>query len=76
MLYEDITCVYRKIHVVIVYVILRLKIAKLSYIENTIFLSSLNISLIKENKWKNIGYNINYIKVFEWSSEDSSPYMN
>jgi nitrous oxidase accessory protein NosD len=57
-------------------VILRLEITKLSYIENAIFWSSLNISLIKENKWENIRYNINYIKVFEWSSEDSSPYMN
>jgi len=76
MLYEEITCVYRKTHMVIVYVILRLEITKLSYIENAIFWSSLNISLIKENKWENIRYNINYIKVFEWSSEDSSPYMN
>jgi len=65
MLYEDITCVYRKTNIVIVYVILRFEITKLSYIENTIFLSSLNISFIKENKWENIGYNINYIKVFE-----------
>jgi len=72
MLYEEITCVYRKTHMVIVYVILKLEIAKLSYIENAIFWSSLNIFLIKEKKRENIGYNINYIKVFEWSSEDSS----
>jgi hypothetical protein len=52
MLYEEITCVYRKTHMVIVYVILKLEIAKLSYIENAIFWSSLNIFLIKEKRGK------------------------
>jgi hypothetical protein len=34
ILYRDITYVYRKAHVTIVQVILRLEIIKLSYIEN------------------------------------------
>jgi len=32
--------------------------------------------LDKCNKWADIGCNINYMKVFEWSIEDSSPFMN
>jgi hypothetical protein len=38
---------------------------KLSYIENIMFWSGLYVALIKGNKWANIIYNMNYIKIFQ-----------
>jgi len=43
---------------------------KLSYIENIMFWSRLYVALIKGNKWANIIYNMNYIKIFEWLRDD------
>jgi len=37
ILYEEITCVYGNAYVIIMQVILRLEITKLSYIENVMF---------------------------------------
>ena len=39
ILYEKITCDHEKVYVMVMYVILRLEITKLSYIENVNFLS-------------------------------------
>jgi hypothetical protein len=36
----------------------------------------LHVVLIKDNKRVDIEYNMNYMKVFEYSKEDSSSYMN
>ena len=63
--YAKITYVYRKAHVTVVYVILRLEITKLSYICSVMLWSWLHIVLIKGNKWADIKYRINYINVFE-----------
>jgi hypothetical protein len=57
--YEEITCVYRKAHMIVMQVIFRLKITKLSYVW-------LYVVIIKDNKRLDIIYNMNYIKVFEW----------
>jgi hypothetical protein len=46
--------------------ILRLEITKLSYIESVIYvLILLHIILINGNKWVDIGYNMNYMKIFK-----------
>jgi hypothetical protein len=31
------------------------------------------LSYSKLTKWENIGYNMNYMKVFEWARDDLSP---
>jgi len=73
--YEKITCIYEKPHMTIVWMILRLKITKFSCIENAMVWSWLHIFLNKCDKKVEIGYNMNYMKVFEWSRENSSKWV-
>jgi len=63
ILYRDITCVYGKTHMTIVQVILTLEITELSYI--MLYFGLVTYYFGKGNKWADIGYNINYMKVFE-----------
>ena len=62
---KEITYDYGKTCMKIMQTILRLEITKLSYIENIMLWSWLHVVLIKGNKWADIMYNINYMKVFE-----------
>jgi uncharacterized membrane protein YkvI len=59
--YGEIIYIYRKAHVIVMQVIFRLEITKLSYIGNVMFWHSLHIVLIKSNKWVDIRYNMIYM---------------
>jgi len=52
-------------------VIFRFEITMLSYIENAMF-DHVTWYLNRGNEWVDIGYNINYMKILEWSRDDSS----
>ena len=63
--YGEVICVYGKAHVTTVKVIFRLEIIKLSLYKECYVLILLHVIIIKSNKWTDIEYNINYIKVFK-----------
>jgi hypothetical protein len=65
IIYGEITHIHGKTHMANIEAILKLDITKLSNIENIMFWSWLYVALIKSIKWANIGYNINYIKIFK-----------
>jgi len=68
--YGEVNYVYEKAYVIIIQVILIFTITKLSYIKNVMLWSLLHVIPTKGNKWADIGYNMNYIKVFEWLIKD------
>jgi hypothetical protein len=51
---------------------MKLDITKLSYIRSVMLWSWPHVVLVNDRKYADIGYNINYINVFEWLIDYSS----
>ena len=75
ILYGNVTCIYEKSHMTMVRMIFRFEITKLSYIRNAMLYSWLYVFLIKGDKKVETWYNMNYIKIFECSRENSSRWV-